>query len=80
MLRFPKDKVLYMTLESNLDCSVGVSMTHNKKDAPDMTVASVYSSQPDMGGQVVSQTSLYEASPRSETLEQDAEALEKKAQ
>ena len=49
MLRFPKGRVLYMTLESTQECQVGITMTHNKKDAPDMTVASVYSSQGDVG-------------------------------
>ena len=44
MLRYPKNKVLYITLESTQDCAVSVFVTHNKKDAPDMTVASVYSS------------------------------------
>ena len=45
MLRYPKNKVLYITMECVNDCSVAISMTHNKKDAPDMTVASAYSSQ-----------------------------------
>ena len=49
MLRYQKDKVLYITLECVNDCAVGVAMTHNKKDAPDMTVASVYNSQGQMG-------------------------------
>ena len=51
MLRFPKGKVLYITLESTVECHVGISMTHNKKEAPDMTVASVYSSQGNMDNQ-----------------------------
>ena len=49
MLRFPKNKVLYITLESDVDCTVTIKMSHNKKDAPDMTVASVYSSQGELG-------------------------------
>lgn len=48
MLRYPKNKVLYITLECVNDCAVSVQMTHNKKDAPDMTVASAYSSQAHM--------------------------------
>ena len=48
MVRYSKDKVLYITIESNKDCTVGISMTHNKKDAPEMTVASVFSSGIDM--------------------------------
>lgn len=48
MVRYAKDKVLYITLESNKSCAVGVAMTHNKKDAPEVAVASVYSSGIDM--------------------------------
>ena len=53
MLRYPKNKVLYITMECVNDCAVSVSMTHNKKDAPDMTVASAYSSQAQMGMEMV---------------------------
>ena len=53
MLRFAKDKVLYITLESTQDCDVGIQMTQNKTEAPDMTVASVYSSQGEMGMQLI---------------------------
>lgn len=49
MLRYPKNKILYITVESDADCTVTVKMTHNKKEAPDMTVASVYSSQGELG-------------------------------
>jgi hypothetical protein len=45
MLRFPKNKVVYITLESTEDSSVMVSVNENKREAPDMTVATVYSSQ-----------------------------------
>ena len=50
MLRYPKNKVIYITVESDADCTVTIKMSHNKKDAPDMTtVASVYSSQGELG-------------------------------
>jgi|FrelakmetLWP11LW_1041352.scaffolds.fasta_scaffold432424_1 hypothetical protein len=44
LLRFPKNKVLYITLESTMDCVVAITMTHNKKEAAVVKVASVLSS------------------------------------
>lgn len=62
MFRYPKDKVLYITLESTHDCCVGITVDHNKKDAPNMTVTSIYASQESgvggMGGRKGSMTSL----------------------
>lgn len=49
MFRYAKDKILYMTLESNIDCRVGITVDHNKKEAPGMTVTSMQSSQENMG-------------------------------
>ena len=46
MLRYPKNKVLYITLECVNDCSVAINMQHNKVVEPEMIVASVYSSSP----------------------------------
>ena len=38
MLRFPKNKVLYLTLESDEDCNPSVKMTQNKKDNEDIVM------------------------------------------
>ena len=55
-------------------------MVHNKKEAPDMTVASVYSSQADMSMQPGgSDTSILQRRSRM-SLEASGEELDEKAQ
>lgn len=61
MFRYSKDKVLYITMESTHDCCVGITVDHNKKDAPNMTVTSIHASSENvmgMGGRKGSMTSL----------------------
>jgi len=43
MLRYPKDRVLYITLESDVDCNPSVRVLQNKKDATEVTVNSMTS-------------------------------------
>lgn len=40
-MRYSKDKVLYITMESDVDCSPSIRVNHNKKDEPEVAVASV---------------------------------------
>ena len=46
MLRYPKNKILYITMEATEDCDIDIKLTHNKKEAPEMVVASAKNSQP----------------------------------
>ena len=38
MLRYPKNRLLYITLESDVDCSPSLKLAQNKKDATEVTV------------------------------------------
>lgn len=41
MLRYPKDKILYITMESDQDCFPSISVQHNKKDEAAIAVNSI---------------------------------------
>lgn len=53
MLRYPKDKVLYISMESDVDCSPAVSVTHNKKEVQEIAVASVAASHSQKGSGIL---------------------------
>ena len=38
MLRYQKDKLLYITIWSDVDCSPGIKVAQNKKDVTEVTV------------------------------------------
>ena len=49
MLRYPKNKILYITMEATEDCDIDIKMTHNKKEEKEMVVTSAKNaSQPQL--------------------------------
>ena len=46
MIRYPKNKVLYLTLESDQDCNPSVKMTQNKKDIEDIAIVTTSLASP----------------------------------
>ena len=45
MLRYPKDKILYITIESDVDCCPSIAVQHNKKEEAVIAVTSMVNSQ-----------------------------------